>query len=290
MHTITIYVEDSSGTQLRPVEYQYPGEWSEITPEQFKEVAQILALTASANDAQDTTVAKTTSRVLLLQRLAQIPPEHIALVDADSVTVRTSRLVDDGVHEPREEFSWSILPSLDWCFSQPIMRTSMLPAFDHDGTTWTGPADFMSNISFQQFAFADELLAALAQNPDDALLDKFLAALYHPQGRDWSNLEIEPLALRLSSLTAITKVSAVLNYRALRGFIAEKFPHVFTSSDEQPLQSGLFGVIYDVTASGVFGDIDKTEKRPLLQVLGYMEHMSEKDQREAQRIAQSSPT
>ncbi len=36
MHTITIYVEDSSGTQLRPVEYQYPGEWSEITPEQFK--------------------------------------------------------------------------------------------------------------------------------------------------------------------------------------------------------------------------------------------------------------
>ncbi len=275
MHTITIYADDG------PVEYQYPGAWDEVTAEQLPKLAHVLSITDEP----------ATIRFFLLQKLAGIPPEHMALVDAPSVTVQQTREVPDGPFGVTEQTAWHLLPSLDWCFAQPVNRNSLLPAFTHHDKTWHGPTDQMANVTLSQFAWADELLNAVHGNPDEALINKFLGALYTPEGSTFSNDAIPANADALADLPAITKLSAILNYRALRGYLSTTFKRVFAGGEdgEKPLESGLFGVIYDVTASAVFGDIDKAEARPVMQVLHYMEHQIEKDQREAERLKAATP-
>lgn len=279
MHTVTIFSDAALGLPITRAEFTFPSGWDEVTVDHLLAIARVLSKTSDP----------IISRFLLLHELAGVPVHATDNFRADDVfRAFPERIAPDNPLDERTTIRWKPIPQLDWCYTQPVFRKSLFPSFRHDGTGWAGPADRLENFTVSRFAFADSLLAAAAgANGGEQLLDQLLAAIYQPAGRPWSNEAIEPCAGRLASLPAETKLLAVMNYRGLRGFLPSMFPRVFSGSDE-PLDSGLFGMIYDVSTSGVFGDIDKTEQQPLLRVLAYLDHQIEKDQREARQLESHS--
>lgn len=287
MHTITIFGEPlPDGTPNRR-EFQLPGSWEELTTDQLGHIARILTLTGE----------NAVLRFLLLEQLAGIPPEWMAFVEAaDVMFPKTSDSSAPFAAEPGP--AYSILPCLDWCFAPPVSRKSHLPSLTIDGLAWEGPEDRLFNFTLSRFAHVDSLLSALAANQDEAhaetLINNLIAALYVPAGYQWTTIPVELKATDaraqcVASIPQNDKLAAILNYRALRGHLAKTYWRVFEGGDEEPFQAGLFGTIYDVCASGIFGDIDNTEKQSLFRVMGYMQHQLEKDERNAKRL-QTQPT
>lgn len=279
MHTITIYGDPHPDGTPMPMDFTFPGDWGEITREQLPLIAKMLTITEE----------KTASRLLLLQALAGIPDEQMALVDAESVTFQVELPPGDNPFDQRKRYEWRLLPQLDWCFGQPAYRASLIPELTIGDTTWSGPDDRLGCFTLARFAFCDSMLAALAHAPDEGYIDKLLGALYQPKGSAWTNERIEEYAQRLQPLPPLDKLAAILNYRALRGQLTKVYWRVFEGGDDEPMESGLFGMIYDVCASGLFGDYAATKEQPLRDVMGYMQHQLEKDERtEARMKAQTA--
>lgn len=173
-----------------------------------------------------------------------------------------------------------------------------MPSITVDGEQWDGPEDRLFNFTLSRFAYADSVLSALANNKDEEqaeiLINNLIASLYVPHGYQWDTVPLEmkandQRAKRVASIPQNDKLAAILNYRALRGNLVKTYWRVFDGGNEEPYQAGLFGTIYDVCASGIFGDIDNTEKQLLFRVMGYMQHKLEQDERTAARIDAQTP-
>lgn len=273
MHEIRIQGDACART------FTFPAAWDEITPEQLRIIACVLAATSENG----------VIRPLLLEQLAAIPPEWMALIEAEDVTFFEPPSRPAYSFEPPTPGKAVLLPQLDWCFQQPVNSKSLLPKFTLEGTEWEGPEDRLFNFTLARFAYCDSILSALASNPDEKLINGLVAALYAPKGYQWENIpheikENDLRAKRIAALPQETKLAAILNYRALRGHLAKTYWRVFEGGDDEPLDAGLFGTIYDVCASGIFGDMDGTEQQPLFRVMGYMQHQLQKDERQEQKL------
>ena len=75
------------------------------------------------------------------------------------------------------------------------------------------------------------------------------------------------------------KLAAVLNYRALRASLPDRYPNVFDQNKQDANAGttlGLQGVMFDVAATGVLGDFKNVEYTLMHDVLSFIEHNAQK--------------
>lgn len=258
MHTVDIHFGPHHRT------YALPGGWHEVT------TTTLPALAAIVGTATDETLA----RIALFQALTGVP---------DSVILHP-RLVEELVMPRAEDPSkplqepFGLLPQLDWAFTEPAYRDSLLPTLHHNGVDYTGPSNGLDGWVLNRWCFVYTCLRNYQEAKEPAerrsALNLFMGALYQPAGEPWGNEHIERHAEALATVDPTTKAAALLNYQAIHRHLTTSYRRVFSPANpgDEASPLGVFGTVYDVAKSGVFGDIQRTEASDLHKVLGYLEH------------------
>lgn len=183
---------------------------------------------------------------------------------------------------------------------------NMLPVIVAGGNTLYGPADLLSDLTFGEFRSAiremDQhiQLAKDPDEPDDALhyLNRFVAALYRPLGADgkrtpFSPDNIEKHAFLAKQIPLWQKQTILLWFTYCVKYIQTEdividgitlnlsalFPTSTGSTGTANKGVGWAGLLYDVAKEGVFGDIEKTDRAGLFDVLVflYKRHLDNKE-------------
>lgn len=279
MNTITLF--DLPDDQGRPVShtYDFPATWEDVSSTHLPHI--INARIENARDADGNRPYDAYVRFNLLQHLAGIPDGLMKrLPPADALTYQ--------VTEKDGRVRWQLIPELDWVFTPPEFQKSLMPFIEHAGIKWKGPDNGLDTMQLDQWQFVttcrDNFRAAQDKEEMDLHLTNFMGALYQPDYAAWANEPIEEYGAKLADLPLTTKISALFNYEALHARLPAMYPRVFDPNGEASNSpAGIFSIAYEVAKSGVFGDIDKAEKRHIHKVFAYMEHSLYLDAREAER-------
>lgn len=276
MHTLTLHDVPTGGQPVR-YDFTFPGSWEEATTEDLITVCRVLA-------HPDDTEAR---RMRLLRELCAIPA-HLAhrMPGVEQCTYRVDVTDRSGPFRPVEKFEWQLLPQLDWAFAPGCYTTSLLPEVEHDGVRWEGSKSGFDGMGLAQWIWATTFIGELRKAPPDskdAVMNELLGIIYRPVQASGSPAPFDPEqrhahAARLASLPMHQKLATVLNHEALHAMLPVLYRRSFDPEGEvQRSPAGLYGIAYDVAASGVFGDTDRTEQQPVAKVLDYMEHKLHQD-------------
>lgn len=92
----------------------------------------------------------------------------------------------------------------------------------------SAPLPRMEGVSFGQFIFADTYYEQYIDTEDEKALNKFIACLYLPEKKEFSEKLIEQRAEYVAlHLAVIEKTAISLNYRLVKEWITERYPFVF---------------------------------------------------------------
>lgn len=308
MHTITVH--DAPAADGSPVTHHFtlPSGWCDeeapLKPHHLLTISKALCTAAavrgnaremdlSEEDVQNG--ADAIARYELFTDLIQLPHTlAYRLPPADHFYYETDTTDYGTGYAPVERSEYRLLPQLDWCFTPPLFRTSLLPTLEHDGSTWEGPDDHFTYMTLNRWMWGTTLVQgvrAAAKGTEDKALNEVLGALYTPHGVAWNNKLIEAHAARLATLPSATKVAALLNYEAINASLAEDYPRVFDPRGEAyNSPQGVFGMAYDVARSGVLDKHQPIEDVLLHKVLGYMEHALYTDAVNARKAKEAAKT
>jgi hypothetical protein len=164
------------------------------------------------------------------------------------------------------------------------LSRQLLPVVRLGLRRYHGAGAGFDNLRFLEFVFADSFYQAYLDTKEEAWLDKLLAVLYRPArlrgGRaagDWrqpfnDNL-LERDTARLARLPQATKLAILTWYRGCRYGLQQRYPLVFTPSQEQQAASRPDGWAYVLreVSGGPFGDFDATGRQYAHTVLAKMQ-------------------
>jgi hypothetical protein len=302
MHTISLFDRpNADGTPVQH-DFSFPGSWNEARPEDLRAVSRI-------HLSRRTDAAK---RFTLLRELAEIPGVLMKrMPPAEHFMQRVDVTDRSGPWRPVEKHEWKLLHQLDWAFGPPTYEKSLLPSFVHQGVRWYGPygdsEHGFEHMTLNQWVYGTMLLQRLrAGKPEeqDLYLNEFLGAVYTDDGvvseeerlaipppdntrhlallKNWTPDHVELRGARLADVPLDLKMAALLNFEAIHSTLGLMYRRVFDpEGGAQRSPQGLFGMAFDVAASGVFGDIYGTESAMVHKVLGMMEHQLFKDEQAA---------
>jgi len=89
------------------------------------------------------------------------------------------------------------------------------------------PEPRLEGMSFAQFIFVDSYFSELTETNNVQTLNKFIAALYIPQGQPFSEKTIKKRAGAMARENYYRKQAIVLNYRLVREWLHDSYPLVF---------------------------------------------------------------
>lgn len=252
--------------------YDLPGSWGECTVAQLGTVAALLS--AGLEHAQDKEMSDVHMRLRLLHELTGMSDAEFARIEPSDLLA----LRPDAMNVQRV----ALLPWLDWAMEPPVWHSSALPAVTVAGKRWQGPPDGLGTWGLKQWGFADALLQRLGSEQASAeALAHLLGALYHPAGTAWNNEQIEERgALLVQALDARAQLAAVLNYRALRAGLTQRYPRCFKGGEADP--RGIQGMVVRM-AGPKFGTVEQAYAANVHDVMVYIEQTLEEDQRQPQR-------
>lgn len=139
------------------------------------------------------------------------------------------------------------------------------------------PRPRLDGMSFGQFIFADTYFEEYADSVNPESLHKFIASLYTPPKKAFSDKQIPDLAKKVALQDESEIQAIVINYRLIREWLMEAYPVIFSKGKEkegtkEPVKRNKQGWL-DVLDSLVDDDIvnfDKYAQMPLHNVLRYM--------------------
>jgi len=107
------------------------------------------------------------------------------------------------------------------------------------------PRPRLEGMSFGQFMFVDTYYEVAISSDDPEQLDKFIACLYLPEGKPFSELLIEDRAAYIKLFFKPEEKTAIsLNYRLVKEWICDRYPLLFRKppvaelSRSQPVEAG----------------------------------------------------
>ncbi|HRH68782.1 MAG TPA: hypothetical protein PLB89_04675 [Flavobacteriales bacterium] len=285
MYPVAIY--DLPADDGTPVKYEFalPSSWLEATRE------HLLAITRALLSKKDPVKIKFT----LLKELAGIPAKLMhRMPPADHFIKEVDATDFNTPWRPVPKTEMRMLPELDWAFTPANFTDSLLPSIEHAGITWTGPSNSFERMTLNQWLFCTTLLTNFRKEKDPAtantILNNLMGAMYQPAHATWTNEPIEEYGVRLADLPPEVKLAAVLNYEAIHSAVVKHYWRVFNpNNNADPSPQGLFSLAHDAAKSGAFvnyGEGDRVEDKPLLLILGYMEHSLFSDEQQAARAKQ----
>ena len=139
------------------------------------------------------------------------------------------------------------------------------------------PKPRLEGMNFGQFIFADTYFEEYADSVNPESLHKFIASLYTPPKKAFSDKQIPNLAKKVALQDESEIQAIVINYRLIREWLMEAYPVIFSKGKEkegtkEPVKRNKQGWL-DVLDSLVDDDIvnfDKYAQMPLHNVLRYM--------------------
>lgn len=320
MHEITLQdVPDDAG---KPVSYtlHMPAGWDDgaLRPHHLLCVSKALLLLAIAtpevapvNEEEDpfgiaqpdpapNDEAMTLVRLELLRELSDMPAELAARLplDPDHFYYEVDTTDHNSAFVVPETSEYRLLPQLDWCFTPPKFKPSLLPSIEHGGILWNGPPDDFTNMAMLQWLWCVYLTQQFRAGNKDTYendLNSLLGALYHPAegAGTWHNRDIEENAARLSNLDLEVKLAAVMNFEAIHATLPDTYHRVFDPRGEaMNSPAGVFGMAFDVAQSGVLGKESEVNTVPVHKVLLFMEHnlyTDEVNERKAKERSKEKP-
>ncbi|MDO7877671.1 hypothetical protein Q5H93_23230 [Hymenobacter sp. ASUV-10] len=191
-----------------------------------------------------------------------------------------------------------LLPLTNFLFSEEHLLTAqLLPTIQLAGRlrrqrTWHGPREYLRNLLFGEFMFADTyfVLYSLQQRPEH--LDKFLTVLYRPAQEgldvhhpDWkgdvrqrfNEHQLDARTPRVAQVPAIEKLAILTWYRGCRAQLALEFPDVFRSAEEttDDAKAPDWSRVLRKLSGGAFGTLQQTAEQPLRLILAEMQDAAE---------------
>jgi len=194
-----------------------------------------------------------------------------------------------------------LLPLTDFLFSEEHLLTAqLLPTLRVLGrrwrrqSTWHGPREYLRNLLFGEFMFADTFFVLYSQHHQVEHLDKFLTVLYRPaqpeldvNHPDWkgdvrvrfNEHQLDARTPRVARVPAIEKLAVLTWYRGCRAQLAQEFPDVFTAAEsiqeEEAQQAPDWSRVLRKLSGGAFGTLQQTAEQPLHLILAEMQDAAE---------------
>lgn len=181
---------------------------------------------------------------------------------------------------------------VDWCF--PVENVSLTRNFFRTkyvlSKKYIGPADGLSNLSLEEFSFADHHFRQYMTTLDMKELDKLCAVLWRVPGAKiglndaaykndkrliFNSYAINESSKRFKWTSKKFKFFVLLFFWGCRNKFSKKYEHVFDSGpkeDSAGLDLGWINVMFDL-AGGKFGTLNDTGKQGLTTILLYLENL-----------------
>lgn len=241
---------------------QIPDTWNELTADQLLKVADILY-----NPSPDVTSIE----VALL----------VALGGINRHTIR--RMLPEVMKE-------QLLPLVSWIreTEEPFTR-QLLPIISISRGQYFGPADYLKNIRFAEFDFAERDLHQWHQDPEDELaLYRFIACLYRRPRKNYDH-QIDPdgdrrekfnyvqaernAVLLQQGMSRRIAMAILLWYKGCRHFITTRHHRIFDGANQSddPAAPAYFGLMREIAKTGTYGPFEQVEDMYMYNALHEME-------------------
>jgi hypothetical protein len=108
----------------------------------------------------------------------------------------------------------------------------IIPRIDTWTTQFFSPKPKLSHITFAQFIFAESYFVSYQTDKKPLDLYKFVASLYLPQSRTFSEDDISASELYFGKVKQEILEAIVINYVLIKEWLANAYPMVFQKEDE----------------------------------------------------------
>lgn len=171
-----------------------------------------------------------------------------------------------------------------------------------------GPQDLLADLSFGEFRAALEEMKEFFRTKETSDLNRMMACLYRPERMDYNLINkrddfdgsirepfnrarIEMNAVYFNKVSQVLKTTILLWFTFMINYIQKEelilggevvsFSGLFSGEETEgrrPVGSGWVTILHQVAKEGPFGDVEKTDKMGLYDVLLYMKDCHEQNE------------
>jgi hypothetical protein len=182
------------------------------------------------------------------------------------------------------------------------------PVLQSRKTRLHGPQDLLADLSFGEFRAALEEMKEFFRTKEPSDLNRMMACLYRPKRMDFdliskrddfdgsireplNRARIEMNAVYFNEVSQVLKTAVLLWFTFMINYIQKEelilggevvsFSGLFSgeeTEDRRPAGSGWVTILHQVAKEGPFGDVEKTDKMGLYDVLLYMKDCHEQNE------------
>lgn len=164
---------------------------------------------------------------------------------------------------------YTIAKYFEWIF-KPRLTKNILQYLEAGKTKYILPAESLANISLLQWSYAHPYLWAYLQSPKKEYIMHFLAILINEEGKPF-NPETYQKSLPLFESLPEYLIAVLFEYSATQwNSLATAFQDIFTGSEKIKTAPDWNQTLFELSKTGIFGDIDKTAAQPLPTCLLYL--------------------
>jgi hypothetical protein len=185
----------------------------------------------------------------------------------------------------------ALAPVTNFLTETNSLTRQLIPSFRIPYKPWRrlyGPHDYLRNVSFAEFIFADTYYTHFCQTGDELLLNKMVATLYRPK-RWFNGLKnifgfyfgdvratfnehlIAGRTKHVAKINDTRKLAIMAFYRGCREQMEAEYSYVFTAEKGERTNSSTgWEPVLRGMSGGKFGDIEKTMQIPIHTVLAEM--------------------
>lgn len=193
--------------------YTGPRCWNDLSRKQYEQLFKV----GNMLDKQPNAL------FALPEILFKIPPRMLNYL-FDKAAMRTIGIVDENDQDATVQQGQALLELCQGVARSQAPDKWFLNEFKHHFARYYGPADGLSNLTFEEFWFME---AAYTDQDYNTLISILYCANARHQRPDYTDRRTEQTRKALHSLTAIEKQMIVFNYEGCRLSFAKMFPSVF---------------------------------------------------------------
>jgi hypothetical protein len=248
--------------KIKETAYQFASSWDEIPN---RETALLLLQTVF--NPKYTAQQKIYLAIQAIAPLAKMVQDYgRVLRQEQAITYRLAKL---STPKAKQIICHTLAPYFEWIF-KPHLTKNIIQYLEAGKTKYILPTESLANVSLLQWSFAHPYLWAYLQSPKKEYIMHFLAILIQKEGEPFNpetyqkNLPLfESLPQYLSAL--------LFEYIATQwNNLATAFQDIFEGSAKNNKSPDWNPVLFDLSKTSVFGDIDKTASQPLPTCLLYL--------------------
>jgi len=110
---------------------------------------------------------------------------------------------------------------------------NLLPHFEFEGVKYFGPVGDLTDLSFDQFTFAEDLFNMYHDTKEETFLHLMIECLYHAEGKVCDLNKIDRHKPLFKNLDKNLCLAVTLSYRAMCRQLFSNFPNIFPKVDKQ---------------------------------------------------------